>query len=249
MFRKLSLAIIAFCFIALYSSTPTCQGQSNLSREAKAQKFKHAIVRSQDAAKIVDLLHEMRDSGFPKELMDKAQGIAVFPLVEKEAVLFAVSLKGYGVVSTRIADGWSPPAFYGFGGGGYTGKLLDLDSMAVIILFMDKASVARFEKGGVQLKKTGGAAAGPVGSISDEQKKQLESAHILSYVFWESKLKGQDFGTNFKSFIVNPDNNINKPMYGMKGREVLAGKLVDTSTVPEGITAYQEALNRLYAKR
>ena len=246
MFRKLSFAIVAFIFITAAS---VCHGQSNLTREAKAKKFEHAIVRSQDAAKIVDLLHDMRDSGFPRELMEKAEAIGVFPLVEKEAVLFAVSLKGYGVVSTRIANGWSPPAFYGFGGGGYTGKLLDLDSMAVIILFMDKASVARFEKGGVQLKKTTGAIAGPVGSISDEQRKQLESAHILSYVFWEGKLKGQDFGTNFKSFIVNPDNNINKPIYGMKGREVLAGKTVDISTVPEGITAYQQALNRLYARR
>lgn len=50
----------------------------------------------------------------------------------------------------------------------------------------------------------------------------------------------------WKSFGLNPDNNINKPMYGMKGREVQSGKKVDPSTVPAGISAYQEALEKHY---
>lgn len=35
----------------------------------------------------------------------------------------------------------------------------------------------------------------------------------------------------------------------MKGREVLAGKPVEMSTVPEGITAFKEALEKYYPKR
>jgi hypothetical protein len=42
---------------------------------------------------------------------------------------------------------------------------------------------------------------------------------------------------------------INKPMYGLKGREVLAGKPVDISTVPNGLTAFKEALEKYYPRR
>ena len=37
-------------------------------------------------------------------------------------------------------------------------------------------------------------------------------------------------------------NKINTPLYGLKGREVLAGKKVDPSILPAGIPAYYEAL-------
>jgi hypothetical protein len=47
---------------------------------------------------------------------------------------------------------------------------------------------------------------------------------------------------------LNPDNNINNPVYGMKGREVLAGKQIDPSTVVPGITSFQDALTKYFAR-
>jgi hypothetical protein len=43
---------------------------------------------------------------------------------------------------------------------------------------------------------------------------------------------------------LNPDNNINTPVYGMKGREVLTGKKIDPANLPVGISAYQEMLQK-----
>jgi hypothetical protein len=74
----------------------------------------------------------------------------------------------------------------------------------------------------------------------------LAGANIFGYVYSESKLIGTNFGTTFKQFLLNPDNNINKPMYGMKGREVLAGKKIDPTILPEGIPAFQETLRKYY---
>jgi lipid-binding SYLF domain-containing protein len=224
-------------------------GQTAAIQSSKAQKFQHAIVRSKDAAKIIEVLNEVRDVGFPRELVNKAEGIAIFPLVDEETALFMLTVKGYGVISARTSEGWSLPAFYGFTGGGYTGKFISIEEMAVVLLFMNKEAMAWFEKGGVQLKDRKKAVAGPVGTVSDEQRKELAGAGILSYVYSDSKLKGNNFGTTFKNFLLNPDNNINKPIYGMKGREVLAGKAVEMSTVPVGITAFKEALEKYYPKR
>ena len=91
------------------------------------------------------------------------------------------------------------------------------------------------------------ALAGPVGTLTDEQRKEMEGAHILAYAYYNGKLKGTEFGKTFwKNFALNPDNKINKPLYGVKGREVLAGKKVDTALLPTGIPAYQAALQKYY---
>ena len=64
---------------------------------------------------------------------------------------------------------------------------------------------------------------------------------------FNGKLKATAFGKSFrKNFLLNPDNNINQPLYNMKGREVLAGKKVEAASLPAGITAYQAALLKHY---
>ncbi len=109
------------------------------------------------------------------------------------------------------------------------------------MLFMKDEALTAFEKGGVQMKDENKSVAGPVGVINDEQAKQLESASLLTYVYYNGKLQGVSYS---KRFALNPDNHINTPVYGMKGREVLAGKQIDLKTLPEGISAFQEALQK-----
>jgi len=78
------------------------------------EKFKHAVERSEDAARLLSLLGDP-NSGFPKALIDKARVIAVFPHAAREDVLVRKFLQGYGVISARDQNGdWSLPAFYQF---------------------------------------------------------------------------------------------------------------------------------------
>lgn len=218
------------------------------SAPASAQKkFPKAIERSEAAGKIVELLAVLPDTGLPREVIDMAEAVGVFPKIEKQSVLFAQVTLGAGVICARTGDGWTTPAFYEFGGSkfGFGGD----NTYSLILLFMTKEAVAAFEKGGVQLKGERRALAGPVGNISDEQRRELEGAHILAYVFG-GRLEGVAFKDGFwKNFMLNPDNNINKPLYGVKGREVLAGKKVEAASLPAGVTAYQEALRKYYGRR
>lgn len=215
----------------------------------KVNKFPHAIERSGDAGRIVTLLALLPESGVPKELTDTAEAIGVFPLVRKETAGFSKTIQGFGVISSRQENGWSLPAFYLFSGGGLGNPFARDETYGIVLLFMSKDAVAAFEKGGVQLKGERKALAGPVGTISDEEKKDLAGAQILGYVYFNGRLNGTAFGKSFwKNFLLNPDNKINTPLYGMKGREVLAGKKVDASSLPAGITAYQEALQKHHRK-
>ena len=214
---------------------------------AAQNKFPRAIERSEDAARIIELLTLLPESGIPKELMERAEAIGVFPKVRKETAFFSHITYGFGVISARTDNLWTMPAFYEFAGAGYGNPFAANDMYGVILLFMTKDAVAGFEKGGVKLKGEKKALAGPVGTITDEQRKELEGAHILAYAYFNGRLKGTTFGKSFwKGFGLNPDNNINKPLYRMKGREVLAGKNVDPATLPAGIPAYQAALQKHY---
>lgn len=214
---------------------------------ARADNFEDAVARSQSAGRIVSSLALVPESGFPKELMDKAQAVGVFPKVKTETMMFTKATDGYGVISARGAGGWTAPAFYEFYGGGYGNPFSKDENFGVILLFMTKDAVAGFEKGGVKLKGEKKALGGPTGALTDEQRRELEGAQILAYAYFNGELKGTAFGKSFwKSFYLDPDNNINKPLYGVKGREVLAGAKVDTSKLPAGITAFQEALQKHY---
>ena len=219
-----------------------------LCAPASAQnKFPDAIERSGDAGRIVELLAVVPDSGLPKELIEKAAAVGVFPKVEKVTAMFSQFSQGYGVISARAGGGWTAPAFYQFGGGGFGNPFAKSETYGVILLFMSKDAVAAFEKGGVEFKGSRKALAGPVGTMTDEQRKETEGAHILAYAYYNGRLKGIGFAKSFwKNFALNPDNKINKPLYGMKGREVLAGKDVNTAALPAGIPAYQAALQKYY---
>jgi hypothetical protein len=76
----------------------------------------------------------------------------------------------------------------------------------------------------------------------------LENVPILAYSYFNGRLYGTSFGKSFwKAFNLNPDNNINNPVYGLKGREVLAGKRIDPAVVIPGISSYRDALIKYYA--
>jgi lipid-binding SYLF domain-containing protein len=215
----------------------------------KPNKFEDAQKRSEDAARIVTLLGVLPESDLPRELTDRAQAIGVFPKVKKETLMFSSFTQGYGVISARTETGWTMPAYYEFSGGGYGNPFAKAETSAIVLLFMTKDAVSWFEKGGVMLKGEKKALEGPVGAITDEQRKEIEGAQILAYAYYNGKLTGKAFGKNFwKNFLLNPDNNINVPLYGMKGREVLAGKKIDEKQViPETIPQFTSALTKHYS--
>jgi lipid-binding SYLF domain-containing protein len=227
---------IALCLSLLIGTSGGAEG-----------KFTDAVQRSKDSARIIELLSVVSEGGLAKELVEKSQAIGVFPKVEKGSGLFVQAMDGSGVISSRVGNKWSMPAFYKFQSAGVGGLFAKSDIFSVILLFMTKEATSGFEKGGIALKGKRRATAGPVGSINDEQRKLVADSHILAYTYFNGKLTGANFGESFwKKFMLDPDNNINTPLYGIKGREVLAGKPANKVSYPDGISAFQEALQKYF---
>src|SRR5215510_4498650 len=69
-----------------------------------------------DAAEAFADIMNVKEKAIPKELLDKAEAIAVFPGVVKAAFIVG-GRGGQGVISRRVNGGWSAPAFFNLSGG------------------------------------------------------------------------------------------------------------------------------------
>lgn len=233
------MSIVGFAIGCVIASSASGQ-------KPATEKFKHARVRSEDSARILSLLAEP-NSGFPKELINKAQMVAVIPRATREDILVRRFLEGYGVISARQQTGWSLPAFYRFVSAPRKFSGTSHENLALILLFMDKDALLWFDKNKSQFKRERAGVLGPVGIITEEQSKNLSGKGIIAYTYYNGKLNGNNIDPDFfKDFILDQDNNINVPIYGGKAREILAGEKSDVALLPAGISAFQEVLQRYW---
>lgn len=238
----LFIAVVITISLALFAAVASAQ-------KPAAGRFEHAIERSEDSARLLSLLAEP-NSGFPKELIDKAQIVAVFPHASKQEVLVRRFLQGYGVMSARQENGWSLPAFYQFASAPRKFSGSSEETVALVLLFMNKDAASWFEKDKSKFKGDKAGILGPIGAVTEEQLTQMAGAQIVAYTYYNGELNGNRIDPDFfKDFILDQDNNINMPLYSGKGHAVLAGKKIDLASVPSGISAFQEALQKYWTAR
>src|SRR5258705_11227080 len=199
------------------------------------KKADEATRRSKDAAAVFNEIMGAPDNGIPKELIDKAQAIAVFPSVVKAAFIFGWR-EGKGGIRRRTAQGWTTPAFFNLGGGSF-GAQIGADKTDYVLLIMNEKGLNallgdKFEIGGEI-----GVAAGPVGRETSAATDAQLNAEILTY----SRSKGLFAGVALKGTAITPDNNLNEAFYGMKGRDVLDGAV---TSVPRSVSIFPDTLSR-----
>jgi lipid-binding SYLF domain-containing protein len=207
-----------------------------------------AVRRSQNAAKTIKIVAGMpEDEAIPMELFKRAYAIGVFPDVVKQGLLFSQGMKGYGVISSRQQEGWSLPAYYGYGTTQIKFNLPNFKSFDLIVLFMKKDAVDWFQGGRLEFKGLKAGVAGPVGKWTKALDLETSGISIFMYRLVDGKLQGLNVEADFMDgAVLNPDNNINKAVYGMKGREVLQGKAPNVTQASPEVTAFQAALNEKF---
>ena len=244
---KPSLKSIIIPLIAIMLSLSL--GQISFGQSVDHSRLETAARRSQNAAKTIKVI-----TGFPEDetisidLLNRAKAIGVFPDVKKMSLLFQQAMGGRGVICGRQPGGWSLPAYYAFGSTEMNSKIASFKSFDVVVLFMNGDTVNWFQKGALHLKGVKAGVGGPVGKISPEALNQILRANVIIYALIDGKLKGMAVEGDFlNDAIINPDNNINKAIYGLKGREVLEGKAPKVSPTAPGVTAYRDILNEHFS--
>ena len=211
-----------------------------------------ALARSDDKADLMKRMREAQDvlkssvnapdKGIPKELLERAECVGVFPNVAKGAFIVGGEF-GRGIFTCRGKDGkMGPPAFFSIGGPSI-GWQFGGDVADFVLLIMNENGVKHLLEDHFTLGGEAAAVAGPVGRTAQAATDLQLHAEILSW----SRTKGLFLGASLKGTGLNHDEKASKLMYG---KEVPASDILVKQSVPVPASA-QGYVNTvtLYSKR
>ena len=189
---------------------------STAAAQKSNKRMNDAARHASAAARVFTEIMNTPDKGIPKELLDKAEAIAVFPGVVKAAFIVG-GRGGQGVISRRIKNGWSAPAFFNVGGGSF-GAQIGAQKTDYVLLIMNQEGVRGLMEDKFEMGGEASVAAGPVGRTAGASTNATLDAGILTY----SRTKGLFAGVSLQGAVINPDNDLNEAMYeGKKASQVL----------------------------
>lgn len=227
------------CSLSISLLILTCVVASPAQKKGRLQD---ATRHAREAAEVFTQIMNVRDKAIPKELLDKAEAIAVFPDVVKAAFIFG-GKGGQGVVSRRTSNGWTAPAFFNLSGGSF-GAQIGATKTDYVLLIMNEAGLNGLLKDKFEIGGEVGVAAGPVGREAAASTNPRLDAGILSY----SRSKGAFIGAALKGAVISADNNLNEAVYRMKANEVLTNNSMTLTQMPAGVRIFPRTLAR-YSER
>ncbi len=247
--EKRSADAIDIAWLKEYPDDAKTSGDGSSSDNMKSEgkkdprRMEDAARHSQDAAKVFKEIMGAPDKSVPKELLDRAEAIAVFPGIVKAG--FVVGGRGgQGVISRRVPGGWSAPAFFNVGGADF-GAQIGVEKTDAVLLFMNDDAVQSLLKDKVEIGGELSAAAGPVGRTAAASTDARLKAGILSY----SRSKGLFAGAVLKGAAISPDNDLNEAVYGMKAGDLLTGSQKMTKAeIPAAVSVFPQTLTA-YSKK
>jgi len=209
-----------------------------LTPAQKKSRTNDAARHAGEAAETFTEIMNVKDKAIPKELLDTAEAIAVFPGVIKAAFIVG-GRGGQGVISRRVKGGWSAPAFFNLGGGSF-GPQIGAQRTDYVLLIMNPSGLEGLLKDKFELGGEAGIAAGPVGREAAASTNPRLEAGILSY----SRSKGAFIGAALKGAVISPDNDLNEAIYGKKADAVLTGAPMTFSQMPASVRIFPRTLVR-----
>jgi lipid-binding SYLF domain-containing protein len=238
--------LAAFITAALFTTSASLARQNERQRTATApvstasqKQQKEASKKAADASRVFEQIMGAPDRSIPKDLLDRAEAVAVFPGMIKAG--FVVGGRGgSGVISRRVTGGWSAPAYFKMGGAS-VGLQIGAAKTDLVLLFMNDDALKGLLGDKLEIGGEASAAAGPVGRTAAASTNLKLDAGILSY----SRSKGLFAGLELKGGVINPDNNLNEALYGLKAKEILTGaNKVKMADVLPGVIVFPNTLAR-----
>lgn len=217
--QRLSLAILAALLVGV------------IRADAQSPEFAATFARATTALYEMVNVSSGGGAGIPREVLSKAQGVAVFPGVVKGALLIG-GTAGDGVVTVRRADGtWSPPAVIRMAGGS-VGFQIGAEVTDVVLLMMTQKGLNGLLSSEFTIGADISAAAGPSGARGEVSTDLKFSTDLLTY----SRTQGLFAGLSFSGASVRARDDWNQSLYG-RGytiQEILLGTQIAIPQVAQG---------------
>lgn len=231
--------ISRFFSIVLCVALLAVAASAQMSDKEKANQIKKATETSNKAAKVLNELMGIPASSIPESLLNKAKAIAVFPGVKKAAFIVGGS-GGQGLVTRRLASGWSAPVAFKLAKGS-VGFQIGGSSTDYVLLIMNDDGLNNLLEDQVELGGEASVAAGPVGRTATAATDAQLQAEILSY----SRTQGLFAGVSLQGGVLSPDNDRNMALYNLPAKQLLTGSnKVAIADIPEATKAFHSAVSR-----
>jgi SH3 domain-containing YSC84-like protein 1 len=175
----------------------------------------------------------------PKDLLDKAECVIVYPSVKKVAIGVGGSY-GRGAMTCRTGEDfsgpWSAPTLMALEAGSI-GFQLGGQATDFVLLVMNDRGASALLGSKVKLGADATAAAGPKGRSATAATDASMRAEMLSY----SRSRGLFAGVSLEGSTLRPDNDANTLVYGSKlaARDIVKGSVA----VPSAAKGMVDVLN------
>src|SRR5690349_6661760 len=101
--------VVSFVIIALSAF-------ASFAQKNQGKQLTDAVDKVNDASAAINQIMRASDKGIPRDLLNKAEAVVIFPGTLKAAFIIG-GQGGSGVAIKRVGSGWSAPAFLKLGGG------------------------------------------------------------------------------------------------------------------------------------
>ena len=167
--------------------------------------------RISDAVTVLREIMDADDQSVPASIMQKAQGIAVFPSMLKGGFVVG-GQHGRGVLSARDpkTGAWSSPAFLTITGGSL-GFQIGGQAVDLILVIQNRRGLEQLVSNQFKIGADASVAAGPVGRDAGASTDIQMRAQILSY----SRTRGLFAGVSLNGTTIQQDRDANDRFYGM----------------------------------
>lgn len=192
--------------------------------------------RLRNSATVLKEIFGMPDS-VPKELLDRAECVIVFPSVKKFAVGIGGSY-GRGAITCRGGESfdgaWSAPAMFALEGGSI-GFQLGGQATDFVLLVMNDRGAESVLGSKVKLGADASAAAGPKGRTAGAATDIVMRAEILTY----SRSRGLFAGVSLEGSTLRFDGDANQAVYGkaLTAKEIVRSGSVSPTADGQRIVA------------
>lgn len=229
---KIITALLLSISIAAFSSHGFAQDKD----KNKGKELRAAVDRVDKASDVINEVMKVAEKSIPRDLLQKAKAIVVFPGALKAAFIIG-GQGGNGVAIRRTETGWSAPAFLNMAGGSVGAQIGGQKTDYVLVIMNEKGLMNllqdKFELGG-----EGSVSAGPVGRTAAASTNATLDAEILTY----SRSKGLFVGISLKGVVISQDQDMNQAVYEKSAAQILGSTPVLASEAPEPLRKFSETV-------
>jgi lipid-binding SYLF domain-containing protein len=162
------------------------------------------------AMTVMNEIMAAEDKAVPRSILEKAEGIAVFPSLLKGGFIVG-GQRGRGILSVRDRKNgsWSSPAFLTVTGGSF-GAQIGGQAVDLVLVIMNRRGLEQLVSNQFKIGADASVAAGPIGRDATAATDIQMRAQILSY----SRTRGVFAGVTISGSTISQDRDANERFYG-----------------------------------